>query len=277
MDNKYICHRCFYETDRKSVLLQHLSKKNKCIKNINYYFIPNDILKQASLMIDNNNKFMCRYCYKNISNKYNLERHQEKCKEKNNNYIDIYSKYKLHNDLSIKEIIQKFCFYSLHNYFKKNIIIQYFDKPWCLNHIDLLTKKLLFLSAEKYSDLLVKILENDKNINALFDKNENYGYILNNNGHFEIISKKIFLEKLLKKLYFILKEFKITLQESDKHIEINSLKKEDEVIDNKYLYFFRSKELYFRVHHFVFNLYHQKFLESYNYTLYKLNNNNIGY
>jgi hypothetical protein len=277
MDNKYICYRCFYETNRKSVITQHLSKKNQCIKNINYYFIHNDILKQSSLMIHNDNEYMCKYCYKYFSKKYNLDRHYEKCKKNKHKCIDIFSKYKFQNDLTVKEVIEKFSVYSLKHYFQKNIIIQPFEKNWCLNHIDLLTKKLLFLSSEKYSDLLIKILENEKNINAVFDKNENMGYILNYSGQFEVISKKIFLEKLLKKLYIILKEFKITLQENDKHIDNVSLKKEDEVIDNKYIYFFRSKELYHRVYHFVFNLYHQKFLETQNNTLYKLNNNNIGY
>ena len=279
MSDKYICYRCFYETNRKSVIKQHLSKKNKCTKNINYYFIQNDILEQASLMIHNDNKFICNFCYKYFSNKYNLDRHQEKCrKNKNNNlYVDIFSKYKFQNELSLKDIIYKFSQYSYQNYFKKNIILQSFDKNWCLNHIDLLTKKLLFLSSEKYSDLLIKILENERNINALFDKNETYGYILNSSGHFELISKKIFLDRLLKKLYNILKEFKINLQENDKHIDSLSIKKEDDVIDNKYVYFFRNKELYHRVYQFVFNLYHQKFLEAQNYTLYKLNNNNIGY
>ena len=277
MSNNYICYRCSFETDRKSVIIQHLSKKKQCIKNIHYYFLQNDILKQASLMIHNTKEFICKYCYKYYCNKYNLDRHQEKCNKKNDNFIDIYDKYKFQTDLSIKDIMLKFNHYSVNNYFKKNTITQSFDKSWCLNHIDLLTRKLLFLSSEKYSDLLIKILENEKNINALFDKNETFGYILNNNGDYEMICKKIFLERLLKKLYITLKEFKIYLQENDKHIDLSSLKKEDEVIDTKYVYFFRSKELYHRVFHFVFNIYHQKFLETQNYTLSKLNNNNIGY
>ena len=278
-NKKYKCCRCFFESSRKSIILNHINKKNICKKNIYCYFIQSDILEQASLLIENNHKndFYCIKCNKNFSTKYNLERHNNSCNDKNKDLIYIYIKYKLPNIYSIHQVIHYFSQRSMNEYFKKNKIIQSFYKNWNLTHIDLLSKKLLFISNDQFSDLLIKILENEKNMNALFDKNEEYGYVLNNEMNFEEITKKVFLDRILKKLYLTLKEFKITLEEHDKSIDHHILKKEDNIIDTKYLYFFKTRDFYNKVYHFIFNLYHQKFLEVQNFTLYKLNNNNVGY
>ena len=88
MRNTYYCIRCNFQTDRKSILLNHLNKKNKCKKLLNIYFIPNNILYEMSKIpfSNNNYEYQCKYCLKDYSCKFNLERHKKSCslKDKKN-------------------------------------------------------------------------------------------------------------------------------------------------------------------------------------------------
>ena len=72
MKNTYYCMRCNFNTNKKSILLNHLNKKNKCRKNLSIYFVPNDILYEMSNLPKNldNSNFQCSLCMKNYSCKY---------------------------------------------------------------------------------------------------------------------------------------------------------------------------------------------------------------
>jgi len=280
LNSFYHCYRCNYVTNRKSIMNQHINKKNKCIKNISYYFIPDDIIHASSLIIQNTNndikKFNCNKCHKNFTSNYNLNRHLKKC---NNNIInkELLNKYKLLNNEHLNEFIKDFCHLSIDQYFKTNIFINSFYKNWNITNIDLLSKKLLFISNDKYSDILKKILEDDKNINVLFNKNEEYGYIINNEFKIERIHKNKLVEEIMRKIYKLLKQFKEDLQEKEELVDQILISKENEIIYDKYLLFQKNKDIYNKVQSIILNIYHEKFIQNQNNILYFLLNKNIGF
>lgn len=279
MKNTYICIRCNFKTDRKSILINHLNKKNKCKKLLNIYFLPNNILYEMSkipISFDNY-EHQCKYCLKDFSCKYNLDRHLKKCICKDIKNQNILIKLKILNYIDIKNYINNFSNLTILKYFDKNKIYGSFYKTWNTNHIDLLTKKLLYITNDKYSDLLRKILENDKNINIIYDHNESYGYIINNNQDIEIINKKIIVNETMKKIYNTYELFKTQLEENDKMIDKMILNKEYETIKEKYNLFMNNYNISDKVENIILNIYSDKFIEIQNSALFELNNKNIGY
>ena len=281
LNSFYQCFRCNYKTNRKSIIKQHINKKNKCIKNINYYFIPDDIINTCSLLIqsknNNHNNFICGNCHKHFSSNYNLQRHYKKCIENNKKNKELLNKYKLSNNEHLNEYIKEICNLSISQYFNKPIFINSFYQNWNTNNIDILSKKLLFISNDKYSDILRKILEDNKNINVLFNKNEEYGYVINNKFEIEIIHKNKLVEETMRKIYKLLKQFKDELKEKDKSFDQVLISKEDEIIYDKYLLFQKSKDIYHKVQTIILNIYHEKFIQNQNTILYILLNKNIGF
>ena len=90
----YQCQRCLFISKQKTGMIRHLDRKNKCIKNIQSYKYPDDVLYKMSLeMVKNNNnklicnninpiknkcKNKCKYCFKCFSTKGNLNKHLNK-------------------------------------------------------------------------------------------------------------------------------------------------------------------------------------------------------
>lgn len=281
MTNTFNCIRCTFQTNKKSIIIKHLEKKNKCKKNVSIYFLPDDLIYELCLNPINNefNEFQCKNCLKNYISKYNLNRHSKNCKncinkDKKNNLL---VKYKLFNYLDIKKYINDFYKLTILKYFEENKIYFSFKRPWNLSHIDLLTKKLLYISNDKYSDLLRKILENDKNINIIYDKNENYGYFINDVNEIESINKKTIVSKTIEKILNTFKLFKKDLEDNNKIIDINLLYKEHEIIKDKYNLFLNSEIIREKVETIILNLYNEKFHEIQESALYELNNKNLGF
>ena len=279
MSNIYTCIRCNLNTDRKSILINHLNKKKICKKNLNVYFIPNNILHEMSLIPTNtvNNEYQCHLCLKNFSCKYNLNRHIKTCPSKEKKNQSILVKYKILNYTSIKKYINDFYELTILKYFEENKIYNSFYKPWNINHIDLLTKKLLFITNDKYSDLLRKILENNKNINIIYDKNEQYGYFINNDNNIEIINKNKIVKETMKKIINTYYIFKNNLIDNDKIIDNSLLTKEIETIEDKYNLFLTNESIKNKVEEIILNIYSDKFFEIQNNALFELNNKNIGF
>lgn len=279
MRNTYYCIRCNFQTERKSILLNHLNKKNKCKKLLNIYFIPNNILYEMSKIpySNNNYEFQCKYCLKDYSCKYNLERHKKSCSLKDKKNQNILIKLEILNYIDIKKYISHFSELTVLKYFDKNKIYSSFYKQWNINHIDLLTKKLLYITNDKYSDLLRKILENDKNINIIYDHRESYGYIINDNHDIEIITTKNIVNETMKKIYNSYELFKTQLEENDKMIDKLSLNKEYETIKDKYNLFLNNNTISEKVENIILNIYSDKFVEIQNSALFEMNNKNMGY
>ena len=278
MTYTYQCIRCSFKTNRKSIIINHLNKKNKCEKNLNVYFLPNDIIYEMSIipieLIDNN--YQCKYCLKNFSCNYNLNRHIKNCKFKDKKSDNILKKFNIYNQIDIKKYINNFYNLTILKYFEENKIYNSFYKSWNINHIDLLTKKLLFISNDKYSDLLRKILENDKNINIIYDKNESYGYLINDNNDIELIDKKKIVNETMKKIINTFSIFKNYLDD-DKIIDKFLLIKENDIINDKYNSFLTNNIVSMKVENIILNLYYEKFQEIQNSALYDICNKNIGF
>lgn len=72
----YSCPRCDYETKLKSDIRKHFNRKKVCKivkKNISLEECLNDLEEKK--------KPICEYCNKSFVRKYNLKRHQKKCKD----------------------------------------------------------------------------------------------------------------------------------------------------------------------------------------------------
>ncbi len=273
MENIYFCYRCKFNTNKRSTIINHFTKKKLCIKRLTTYFIPNDILFEMSKIPcitndDNISNNQCKCCLKYFSCNYNLDRHYKKCFEKYKKQ-NILVKYNLFTYIDIKKYI---------TFFHENISLLYFDKnkkytsfyeEWDINHIDLLMKKLLYMSSDKYSDLLRKILDNDKNLNIIYDSNELYGYILNNNN-IEVISTKYIVDKTMKKIYNIYNQIESDLYENDKLIDKIELNKEHNIIQHKYSLYMNNNIIYDKVKNLILTIYSEKFIEIQKSTIYKL-------
>ncbi len=82
--SKYICQRCFYETDRKNSLLKHLTKAKECISK-NYNKIERSVLiKELDKIKENSIVYNCKYCDKKFINKSTRSMHYRKCNINNN-------------------------------------------------------------------------------------------------------------------------------------------------------------------------------------------------
>ena len=80
----YECKRCNFRSKQKTGMIRHLTRKNKCIKNIQSYKYSDDELYNLSLILikeDELNKASlnkCSLCDKNFSTKGNLKKHIKK-------------------------------------------------------------------------------------------------------------------------------------------------------------------------------------------------------
>ena len=88
-----------------------------------------------------NNDFQCKYCLKNYSYNYNLNRHLKQCKlkEKNDNLLN---KFQLYNNIKIKKYINNFYNLTIFKYFEENkfiILLQILEyiSYWLLQKITL--------------------------------------------------------------------------------------------------------------------------------------------
>ena len=102
---EYLCHRCGYNTNKRSNIIQHLNRKNICkpiladisIKDIqkHYNFEIQQVIKNESKMnpneskmnpneskIETEQKYKCNYCNKCYSTNSNMRKHEKTCKKK---------------------------------------------------------------------------------------------------------------------------------------------------------------------------------------------------
>ncbi len=99
------CERCFYETDRKDLLIKHLKKVKPC--NVSNFNIERSELLNNLTKINtnslNNKIYKCIYCNKEYINRSSKGMHQQKCKLNNETFSsDIIIKKK--EELELKKI-----------------------------------------------------------------------------------------------------------------------------------------------------------------------------
>ena len=282
MENVYTCIRCSFQTNKRSIILKHLEKKYKCKKKINIYFLPNDLLNEISLYSyyinennENKNDFQCKNCLKIFLSKFNLNRHEKTCIS-NNKKKNLLIQYKLYTYFEIKKYLTDFYKLTTNKYLNENKLIVSFYKEWNLNHIDLLTKKLLYISNDKYTDLLRKILDNDKNLNVIYDKNENHGYVMNNLNQLELVDKNKIVSQTIQKILFIFELFKNELEENNTIIDKKILFKESIIIDDKYTLYLSNEFVKTKVENIILNIYNERYIEM-QLNAYNELNKNIGF
>jgi hypothetical protein len=102
---KFHCDRCFYETDRKDLLIKHLKKIKPC--NITNFNIERSTLLNNlnKLNIDtvNNKIYKCKYCNKEYINRSSKGMHQQKCKLNNENQSNMETINNFSNNIIIKK------------------------------------------------------------------------------------------------------------------------------------------------------------------------------
>lgn len=218
----YECRRCNFQTKQKTGMIRHLTRKNKCVKNIHSYKYSDEELYNMSLVILKNDIQMknnrCTICLKYFSTKGNLKKHIKKHEDgtipnipvldEEEDFIDnteellhsaneeINTKFMEHhiasgqnNSQTINNITvnQQFNNYNIINMKNPNS----FDKDWDLSQISYENKLFLITCCStKYSELLKYILQNDDNLNVIIENETNTGIVYKND-----IEKYIHLNK----------------------------------------------------------------------------------
>jgi len=196
---EYKCYKCFYKTDRKCNFLTHLKRKIKCSRNVKSSYTDEEInelnnkqiLKDVeNIVIDNFAKtFSCKFCNKIFNRKYNCNRHigLEHIDEDEN--IDTKN---IKNNNIIETVINNNNITNIQNIqnIQNNINISLkipdlipFEEEWDLSEINNNDKHLLMISKIMYTQLLEKIMENDKNLNIIIDKDSNSGLVYTNSDN----------------------------------------------------------------------------------------------
>ena len=86
------CLRCSFKTDDKTVLKRHLNRKKPCIVTLNSITREDCLKKLEEPKEKIINYIYCDYCSKKFKRKFNLERHLDTCKKKDNNNMKLFIK-----------------------------------------------------------------------------------------------------------------------------------------------------------------------------------------
>lgn len=275
------CYKCnLYKSSKKSNIINHLSKKNKCdTKNIMDIIDLNDkeILERSLIpkykVFNNENK--CNFCNKNFKSDRTLKFHiNNSCKlnnvkcdkviyntdiiniienhneNHNENYIENHNE--IHNET---HIINNF----INPTFNFNLVG--FEQEWKLDHITEPDKKIISFCHFKYTTLLREILTNFVKLNVFIDKKTEQGYVYNNcTKNFEKMDKNKIVEDTIDKLHknlidindnikkdknFYLDRDLLNLSKNDIEIKYNNYNKENtnkkEQINKDFLNIYKNK------------------------------------
>ena len=225
----------------------------------------------------NESNFTCDICFKIFTRKYNLNRHKKKCSpvKINNNMIDSkYTENKTTNN-----------FNTINNNYNKNLFVNLnlepFDNDWDVSRITKFTRHSILLSKIMYSNLLDNILQNEKNLNVVIEKETNTGIVYKNNvDKFITMNMQDIIDKSMEKLNKHLKDFYAESLKDDEFVIMDKIFQDQIVnIENKYNEFKNNDEIKKKVEEFITQIYDKKkenALKLYNNTLLK-NNDDNGY
>jgi hypothetical protein len=229
-------------------MYNHYERSNKCSKNVDSLkYDNNQIIKYSFIEIDQHKNFenigefnhcvkktpeefineikntykdkrrTCNYCNKIFSKYKDLEYHLFECiyvtneiEEKNNLSID--------NSINAPTNIYTNCNVN-NNTININIELPEkglvsFNDNWNIEHLDINTKTLLFMSTVKYTKTLEYILANDTNKNVLLNEDTNTG-IIYKGSEFEEMKIEDIIDKSVLKIYNNLKEMYNEIQENN--------------------------------------------------------------
>lgn len=75
-----------------------------------------------------------------------------------------------------------------------------FDKDWDISHLDEAVKQSIFLSSYKFTKFIEHILKNDRNLNVLFDNENNKGTVFVND-EFKVMDKSNIVDESISKIH----------------------------------------------------------------------------
>jgi transposase-like protein len=278
-------------------MIKHLNIKKKCIKRPSVYIIDDTILYNDSLIKINKNdiiesnennsnyekvneensiseensigdkinekddiiemnskEYICKKCNKMFTRKYSLTRHNLKhCKIINESgNINVLNNYQT-NNIETQNIIN----------FNFNLM-KSFNEQWDTTSMDNFLKLALMLSNNKYTNTLKSILENDNNLNVIFDKNSEYGLIYNKEDK-KFTNMKIneIIELSMEKLNKHLEDFHNEISESLKNVNLNIdpeiIEMVKDKINKKYDIYKNDIEIKNNVNNIISDIFNEKY------------------
>jgi len=138
----------------------------------------------------------------------------------------------------------------------ENTLIVDFNDNWILNIND--TEKLiLFLQENKFTKTLEVILEDQYNLNIIFEENDNCTVYIKKS--FVLVESKIIYEKIMNKLCQLLCDFFAELSIYNKlTINVDIYKNELSILKNKYDAYIKDDSLRVKVNQIIKNIYDKK-------------------
>ena len=264
----------------------NINDSNDSNEDDNNIIIDNDFKNKLNKNITNDNEneniFTCDICFKIFTRKYNLTRHKKKCSSEkiNKNYnksSDTIDSNNINNTTNN--------FNTINNNYNKNLFVNFnvepFDNDWDVSRITKFTRHSILLSKIMYSNLLDNILQNEKNLNVLIEKDTNTGIVYKNNvDKFITMNMQDIIDKSMDKLNKHLKDFYNESMKDDEFIIMDKIFQEQIVnIENKYNDYKNNHEIKKKVEEFITQIYDKKkenAIKLYNNTLLK-NNEDNGY
>ena len=270
----YECKRCFHKFKQKPDIVRHLNRTKICIRTPESYQYDESELIELSLINMNsknkNNKYSCINCNKCYTRDNYLKIHLTKCKGLKNNLLKIDE-----NNNEIKNINNSYVINTNNNINNNtnnntnnitnnitnnnNININFnlnfeppvpFDEDWNLTDIDSSKKTELILSQLMYTQLLKEILNNDKNLNIIYEQNTDTGIVYkNDNEKYVNMNFNDIIENTMNKLKNYLLNF------VNDSINNNGLKQIleqiPEIIQNKHNNFINKDDVKNHVKHYM--------------------------
>jgi len=187
----YICKRCNFKTNKSSTISKHLNKKKKCIPScFENYSISDEENNIESLKPvyepDKITEFKCINCYKYFSCQKSLNYHLNKNCKIEEMPMPLPSINVIETTLKEKQL---------------NLKLNDYNEKWNTNHISTIVKQIIFVSKNKFANLLKEILLNNENHNIVIDKNSNISYVYNKEKNdFFIRDKDLMLDEIVIKL-----------------------------------------------------------------------------
>jgi len=230
LNKKIICTKnpkSYGYTDEELIILSLIPYNNEIQENNNINICNKDviIINKDELFdiitnIELNKKKVCDYCSKKFNTINNLKNHVlTNCKLKlslnSQNFNNCETSENTNNDnkvINIQNNIDNVT-NNLTNNLTNNITtnnnitinlqmkpIISFDKDWDISHLDEAVKQSIFLSSYKFTKFIEHILQNDRNLNILFDNENNKGTVYVND-EFKVMDKSNIVDESISKIH----------------------------------------------------------------------------
>jgi hypothetical protein len=253
----------YNEKDLEELSLIFENNESNLITTKELYCLSEDIIKNSNnkddalLYVSHHKLTKCLFCNAEYSRFYDLKRHiKNTCKYFNkNNKNEIIDSDKsnnvkfqnniqqniTNNNQQITNNITINVYNSTNNNQNGNIVILPFDQNWDVSKIDEKQKLILFLEDRKYSKTMEEILQNEKNLNIILDKDSDLGLIYKNDVEkFINMKSNDIIDKAMNKIYNHLIDFYDEMK--DKGYTLTELDSHKELIEKKFEEFNCNKD-----------------------------------